>query len=1029
MEMRERDESSLFPSLEAALSRECTGHGGPALSVKLLRSDSLLQTTASTTIVTAAVANRCVYYATGTHRSSVYRWYPDDNQVEQIQLPQPSAMAGQRSAPSSFANVCAMFLDPVSAFHCIIATANNYNYYVSFDSSSAVELVRLRGHQIECVEWPEGSITGEGALTQTSTGDVVVGTRAGVFFLLKVAHGREVTFKQLMELPTWSSNQSAITAVRICRPRSGPPQSLCCLIQQAHLLYGFTGGPNVEHLFAMAGSGSVVKRDHLLFETPRVARPALEGLTLHIRSTEDRVIWASPSAMVEFDLPAASPQSRHPIVEAKPSIIPYPTIPTPTEHGTTTSSSQHPRACAPTKYHIVLLYSSRIVAVSRIAPFDVVCSLNLPSAQYGNVRSLLVQPHNSTEITLYSDRRVYELHFNNEQDQVWRQLVSQKRFTEALKVAPNPLDKSLVIGAEAEALFQKADYPTAADKFATAGTSAVSFEEVCLAFISKGQHRALLSYVTSLIRWLLSSGRRAHKSGIQVPVLFLWAGQIYSLLLSKAFAEDPRDNKDQAALLQRELIDLVRLCQPHVDPSCIQALYKLLESNGLYDSTVLVAECLGDMRKAVETMVSRGQTERALEQLYRYDATKERDDLICEFAPVLFRLHPRQFVEYVMTTVPSSGGGGGWQTVDPRRLLPAFRVALLPGGNSEDRQASATEYLTYCCCSPGGNRKEAGRVAQEPSRRERSGLPHIMQLVGGDSSSWTGLMNLLTQLKAMAPDPTGEEQELCRYIRTQGEMPHFDVTFALRTCYTMGKTRALTVAYGLVGQYKLAVDVALDHDDLDLAIHDAKRCRSSKSGKRKLWLSILSYEAKKSDMDCLLKLYRESDGVLTIADVLNSIPVNSANGATLGMFRTEIEKSLDQYETEIHMLNMDLEQHKKTMDAVERDFGSGPSDGSNVEGGLGRCVILSQMQRCDLCRQIIYSRPFYAFLCGHAMHKDCLKEAMSVMAASKDGSEAAKDPAADCFICGHNLTDSLFMPFIDPNYDRNEIRDWEVTAG
>ncbi|KAF4732125.1 hypothetical protein FOZ62_022265, partial [Perkinsus olseni] len=102
------------------------------------------------------------------------------------------------------------------------------------------------------------------------------------------------------------------------------------------------------------------------------------------------------------------------------------------------------------------------------------------------------------------------------------------------------------------------------------------------------------------------------------------------------------------------------------------------------------------------TMVSRGQTERALEQLYRYDATKERDDLIYEFGPILFRLHPQQLVEYLMAA-PSSGVGG-WQTVDPRRLLPAFRGALSAGEHSEARRASATEYLTHCCCSPGGNR-------------------------------------------------------------------------------------------------------------------------------------------------------------------------------------------------------------------------------------------------------------------------------------------------------------------------------------
>ncbi|EER12820.1 hypothetical protein Pmar_PMAR018075 [Perkinsus marinus ATCC 50983] len=503
-----------------------------------------------------------------------------------------------------------------------------------------------------------------------------------------------------------------------------------------------------------------------------------------------------------------------------------------------------------------------------------VCSLNLPSAQYGNVRSLLVQPHDCAEVALYSDRRVYELHFNNEQDQVWRQLITRKSFSEALKVAPNAEDKALVVAAEGEELFRSNDFIAAADKLAQAGTTAVSFEEVCLAFISQDQHRALLNYVTKLTRSLVYGGAR--RKGVQVPVMFLWAGQMFS--------------------------------------------------------------------------------------------------------PVLFRAHPEQFITYLIA-VPRSGVGS-WQTVDPR-------------------------------------------------------LSRTMQLIGGEPSSWTALMDLLTQLKAMEPDEDGEEQELCRYIRTQGEMPHFDVTSALRVCYSMGKTRALTVAYGLVGQYKLAVDVALEHDDLDLAIHNAQRCRSSKSEKRKIWLTILNYEAKKGDMNALLKFYQESDDVLTIADVLSSIPVNSSNGATLGMFRSEIEKSLDQYETDIHLLNMELEQHKKTMDviesytsqrAVERDFGGGPSDGSNVEGGLGRCVILSQTQRCDLCRQIIYSRGFYAFLCGHTMHKDCLEEAIALMPPAS-GTDSPKDPAADCYICGSNLMDSLFMPFIDPNYDRNEMRDWEVGIG
>lgn len=43
-------------------------------------------------------------------------------------------------------------------------------------------------------------------------------------------------------------------------------------------------------------------------------------------------------------------------------------------------------------------------------------------------------------------------------------------------------------------LFRSNDFIAAADKLAQAGTTAVSFEEVCLAFISQDQHRALVSW-------------------------------------------------------------------------------------------------------------------------------------------------------------------------------------------------------------------------------------------------------------------------------------------------------------------------------------------------------------------------------------------------------------------------------------------------------------------------------------------------------------------------------------------------------
>ena len=81
-------------------------------------------------------------------------------------------------------------------------------------------------------------------------------------------------------------------------------------------------------------------------------------------------------------------------------------------------------------------------------------------------------------------------------------------------------------------------------------------------------------------------------------------------------------------------------------------------------------------------------------------------------------------------------------------------------------------------------------------------------------------------------------QCLLSYLQAQGEEPRYDPDFALRLCIQHHRTLSCVHIYTSMGQYLQAVDLALSHNETELAAVIADRPMEKPQLRKRLWLAI-----------------------------------------------------------------------------------------------------------------------------------------------------------------------------------------------
>ena len=164
-----------------------------------------------------------------------------------------------------------------------------------------------------------------------------------------------------------------------------------------------------------------------------------------------------------------------------------------------------------------------------------------------------------------------------------------------------------------------------------------------------------------------------------------------------------------------------------------------------------------------------------------------------------------------------------------------------------------------------------------------------------------------------------------------------------------------------MGQYAQAVDLALAHDEVELASSVADRTENLDAPlRKKLWLKIARKVIEKSSgIKAAIDFLKRCD-LLRIEDLIPFFP----DFVVIDDFKEEICAALEEYSRHIDALKEEMDQSALTAKHIKAEIKTLESRYAIVEPG----------EKCWICGLPLLARQFFVFPCQHAFHSDCLAE-------------------------------------------------------
>ena len=173
---------------------------------------------------------------------------------------------------------------------------------------------------------------------------------------------------------------------------------------------------------------------------------------------------------------------------------------------------------------------------------------------------------------------------------------------------------------------------------------------------------------------------------------------------------------------------------------------------------------------------------------------------------------------------------------------------------------------------------------------------------------------------------------------------------------------ALSLVLALMGKYSDGVNLALKTNterSIGIAKYIASNTQNEKLQK-KLWIDIFC-DNKQNEKDPI-KIMKESK-ILKIEDVLPYI----SDEIKIEDFKTQISKSINEYEENINHLKEDINNYNKANEVIINEIYK--ISKKSIEIKYLEC-------KCDVCQKIIKNKNLYLFPCGHIFDAFCIKKCL-----------------------------------------------------
>ncbi|RAL10042.1 vacuolar protein sorting protein DigA [Aspergillus homomorphus CBS 101889] len=924
--------------------------------------------------VAAQVANNVLVLALSTGRIlRIDLDTPED--IDDIDLPKKSSEIGV---------IRRMFLDP-SASHLIITTTLGENYYLHSQSRQPRPLSRMKGVSIESIAWSPSHPT-------ASTREILLGTTDGQIWEAYIEPSSEfyrreeryahAVFKSLEGSPVTGLWTESIP---------GKPELRRVLIATHGKLLSFLG--RIGRYGREGGSpvyADLFQREAPVtheIQKPSSAAPSMLAISPILADaqntggvTDKEFAWLSSHGVFHGQLQYSPDKLSKPFETA--SMLSRSLFPASESARGGKKLIQDPiTAVTLSQWHIFALVEGRIVAVNRMSEEIVFDEAVLEPGQ--SALGLLTDATQHT-YWLFTSREIYEIAVEDEDRDVWKVYLQKQMFDQALKYARTSAQKDAVSTASGDYLADKGRYLEAA---AVWGKSSKGFEEVCLTLINRGEHDALRKYLLSQ----LSTYKKS--SSMQRIMVASWLVEVFMTKLNSlddniatraelAEGTSTEEVKDELSTVRAEFQDFVIRYRSDLDK---KTAYDIVSSHGREEELLFFATTVNDYNYVLSYWTLREKWAEALNVLQR----QSDPDVFYKYSSVLMTHAAAGLVDILMRQT----------NLEPERLIPALlnynKTVNVPLGQNQ-----AVRYLNFI-------------IVNHPNP---SAAVHNTLISIHASSPSTSEAGLLTYLQSQQSSP-----------------PPYDADFALRLCIQHQRVQSCVHIYSAMGQYLQAVELALQHEDIELAAIVADRPEGNDKLRKKLWLLVAEKKIRQpgTGIKDAIEFLRRCE-LLRIEDLIPFFP----DFVVIDDFKDEICSALEDYSRHIDRLRQEMDNSAHTARQIRTEIAALDTRYAIVEPG----------EKCWLCSLPVLSRQFFVFPCQHAFHSDCLgKEVLegaggkkkyirdlqaqlnkgTLSAARREEVVRELDGliAEACILCGDHAIKQIDRPFIEGS---EGVDDWTL---
>lgn len=792
---------------------------------------------------------------------------------------------------SELGQLIKLFQDPTGN-HIIVTTSRNENFYIHRQSSTFKYLNDLKNIKISSIGWNAQ------AVTESNTGAFLIGDKTGGVHeaFLEYHEGSQKYTKKFNR--NVYQTQSSIDGIQISYDQT-----------TNDILILIVSGDDITYWNHTIRQSSTKYNDFFL-------GAFLKGKPIETEKYQDlgqingdkfsaRELcfgWVTSAGIVFGDITKKQMKSKKNFSELKFLInLELP------------ESTHKFKSIALTKYHLMLLRGQELLVINKLND-ELVFQQLLPLSEGERLIGISADYLKST-YWIYSNISIYEITVNDEEKDIWRAMVENNNYEDALAVAKEEEVKDVIYAKQGEFYFGQGEFQKAARSYAL---SSLPFETVALSFLEKQENDGLLEYFLSKLSVIKVDTKFDFK--MQKVMLSSW---IVELFIEKLNELDDLLTTEQAdgiagtialkTQTEKNLQDFLIDNRDILDKTTI---YEIITSHNRRSELLYYANLINDFDFVLAYWIRLENWPEALKILEKNNEA----NIVYKYSTVLLVNAPEKTVDSWLRI----------SELDASKLLPAI---LAYNKNFKKMNASKNQGIRYL-------------------------NTYISEMNCKDSIVHDSLLYLL-----ISNESVENEDIILRYLEQYSGQMYYNSDFILRLCLRFGKIKSAVYVYSLLNYYEDAVNLALSHDMIDLAMVVADKATDDKSRKF-LWLKISEKkisQIRPSEKDKIkkeVKFLLEKCELLSIKDLLPRIP----DFTTIDNLKDEICADLEKFGTLINKLTLEMNSSVSINETITDEITKHGEKSQIIKSG----------ESCSLCEFLLTSRKFFIFPCNHAFHSDCL---------------------------------------------------------